>query len=259
MYVCVCVRINADIRGAKPTLILSNDAAGWSNTGPRDLWACHHDYVLQTTTAPKDTHLSHNGTTAYLNKRGDFKSFVADKTLFQGFTGCMDSLLNDRLSLYCVRVTKETGTLLEHEGARTAALIDDAVQAVVFDTGANPDGVQHAADEHYDRSFHVWAAMGAELDKTKTLFSDHAFIYLNRFHCEGTKVVTPGKVFAKTNREYTRRYLSIHDHVSSIVGAYRSAVARGADPLVSYLYALFCILSSASRHIRVCQAMEQSG
>ena len=46
---------------------------------------------------------------AYMHKRGDVRFFEANKTLFQEFTGTMDSLLNGHLSLYCVRVAKEQG------------------------------------------------------------------------------------------------------------------------------------------------------
>lgn len=123
------------------TLVISNDASSWSVKGPLDLWSIHHDYVLQTTTAPKNVSLKNiwrNGQ-SHMNKRGDVRSFPANKTLFQGWTGCMDSLLNDRLSLYCVRIATEEEAVKETEGARTAALIDDAVQVVVFEDGADKD------------------------------------------------------------------------------------------------------------------------
>jgi len=233
--------INADVRSNRPTLIVSNDAAGWSDTGPRRLWAQHHDYVLRTTTAPKGIKLENiwDNMVAYMNKRGDVRHFPATETLFQGFTGTMDSLLNDRLSLYCVRVAKEKHLLREHEGARTAAMIDDAVQALVFDSDTTDDRLQTIVDQHYDTTFTVWANVGAELDKHKTMYSTHSFIYLNRFNCEGSEVLTPAKIFAKADRDFTRRYASILDHTDTVLGAYRSAAGRGADPLVCYAYAIF--------------------
>ena len=52
------------------------------------------------------------------------------KVLFQGWTGTLDSLMNVRLSLYCVCRAKWEGHLMKNERATTAGLMDDAVQVV---------------------------------------------------------------------------------------------------------------------------------
>ena len=56
---------------------------------------------------------------------------------------------------------------------------------------------------------------------------------------DGTEVLWPCKTFANADRELTRRFSGIHDQFDCVLGSYRSSVSRGADPLVSYLFALF--------------------
>jgi hypothetical protein len=96
--------------------------------------------------------------------------------------------MNVRISLFCVRRAKRLGYLFKNEAATTAGLIDDAVQAVEIATGSSTEHAQNAA----------------ELDTVKTIYSSSKFIYLNRFLCEGSEVLTPMKVYARADRELKR-------------------------------------------------------
>ena len=105
-------RINDAVYGPMQSLIISNDATGWSDSGDRGAWGKHHDYLYQTTTGRKDISLVNiwRGIHAVIAKRGHVKNKVVNTGLFQGWTPTMDTLMNVRLSLYCVRLAKRQGS-----------------------------------------------------------------------------------------------------------------------------------------------------
>jgi hypothetical protein len=100
--------------------------------------------------------------TACLSKRGLVAQSRLDKGLFQGWTTTLDSLMNVRISLYCVRKAKRAGYLFKNEAATTAGLIDDAVQAVEMTPGSTLEHAQKAADEHFNITKEVWKNLAAE-------------------------------------------------------------------------------------------------
>ena len=157
----------------------------------------------------------------------------------------MDSLFNVHLSLYCIKASKRQGILTKNEKAETAAMIDDAVQSIHMGGNTNKDYQQKVANVHFNSTDDCWTKAGAELDLNKTLYSTTSFIYLNRFFCEGTEVLCPAKVFAKSDRELTRRFTTIHDQFLSVAAAYKAACGRGADPLVCYAFYIFRCLDLA--------------
>lgn len=224
-------------------IIVSNDVSGWSPQGDREAWSVHHDYVVATTKAPSNLCLRHiwRGIRMGIDKRGYSGCRPLPKGLFQGWTGTLDSLLNVRLSLYCVRVAKRQGFLLKNEGATTAGLIDDAVQAV--ELGKDIEHAQQATDAHFRITCDTWSGLSAEISKEKTLVSSVKFIYLNKLFCEGSEVLTPMKVFARADRETKRRYAGVFAQVDSVFGAYRAAVEKGACPIAAY-------------HSAVCRSLE---
>ena len=171
--------------------------------------------------------------------------------MFQGFTGTMDSLLNDRITLFAVREARTLGLLGKGGYVRTAALIDDAIQAIFMSKDTNFEDAQSLADRQFDITANVWRKLGDELDNVKTMVSDTAFVYLNRFFCEGTEVLTPMKVYAKADREFTRRYATIVEGIDTILGSYRAAVGRGGDPFVCYKMCIYkCIkLMLKTKHV----------
>lgn len=160
------------------------------------------------------------------------------KALFQGWTGTMDSILNVHLSLYCVRVAKREGYLRDDEGAITAGLIDDAVQSIELSSKKSLEEQQISAQKHFQTTCKIWGTCAAKIDSIKTLYSSCKFIYLNRFFCEGAEVLTPLKVFARADKEFNRRFAPVQSQMDTVVGAYRSATDKGADPLVSYFFAM---------------------
>lgn len=224
--------------------IISNDVSGWSPLADRTAWAIHHDYVVETTKAPESFKLRHiwKSIHAVLAKRGFLATHKMDKGLFQGWTGCIDTLLNVRLSLFCVRRARRLGLLLRSEGANTAGLIDDAVQAVEFDKNAGVEHAQHAADSHFRITAETWVGVAAELDEVKTLTSSCKFIFLNRFFCQGSEVFTPLKIFAKADREHNRRFATIHAQIDTVYGSYRASVEKGACPIAAYYCATVRVL-----------------
>lgn len=89
---------------------ISNDVSGWSPQVDRNFWGMHHDYVLRTTTAPKDITMEKilGPIKGAISKRGTVALYPLQTGLFQGWTGTMDSLLNVRFTLYCVRLAKQS-------------------------------------------------------------------------------------------------------------------------------------------------------
>ncbi|APG78075.1 RNA-dependent RNA polymerase [Wuhan insect virus 15] len=232
-----------DPDGKKVIMINSLDVSGWSPSGDREAWGEHHDYVARITSIPRGLCLKNiwHDVLAVLNKRGYVNAIPVEKGLFQGWTGTLDTLLNVRLSLYCVREAKRMGYLKGEEGAITAGLIDDAVQAV--ELVGTPEEQQRAADEHFKTTERVWSQMAAKIDTVKTLYSSIKFIFLNRFFCEGSEVHCPMKVYARADKEWNRRFASIYAQMDTVMGSFRSAMSKGADPLVCYVTAVHkCIL-----------------
>jgi hypothetical protein len=229
-----------DPKNPKDPLVISNDITGWSPQGDRKAWSEHHDYVVQTTKAPKYLRLERIWLNmhACLSKRGLVAVKDLPKGLFQGWTATLDSLMNVRISLFCVRKAKRAGYLFKNEAATTAGLIDDAVQAVEMASGSSKEHAQKAANAHFETTKETWSGLAAELDTVKTIYSSSKFIYLNRFFCEGSEVITPLKIYARADRELKRRFATVFDQFDTILGSFRSASDRGACPLACYISAV---------------------
>ncbi|PNF41068.1 hypothetical protein B7P43_G06243 [Cryptotermes secundus] len=156
-------------------LVISDDISGWSPHEDRILWSKHHDYTVHTTKAPKWLKLEviWKRMKAGMSKRGLVVRHSLDKGLFEGWTATLDSLMNVRISLFCVRKAKRAVYLFKGEAATTAGLIDDAVQAVEITVGSTLEHAQNAADCHFDTTRRIWDELGAELDVVKTIYSIH--------------------------------------------------------------------------------------
>ena len=122
-----------------------------------------------------------------MTKRGLVKKVGVEleETLFQGFTPYLDTLLNVRMSLPCVRVQKVERRLVATEGAITLAMIDDAVHEVSLNDDISEERLNDLTESHYSTTFSTCAKIGAELDTVKTIYSTHAFVYLNKYYCSG--------------------------------------------------------------------------
>ncbi|CAH0385447.1 unnamed protein product [Bemisia tabaci] len=155
----------------------------------------------------------------------------------------MDTLLNVKTSLCCVRRAKREGHMLANEGAHTAGLIDDAVQGAEFHGWKDETQeqyimrVQKASDAHYKTTFDTWSAISAELDHIKTLNSS-IFINLNRFFREGYEVYLPMKVFAQADRERNRRFATVHSQFDTVFGSFRAAMEKEACPILGFYSAI---------------------
>lgn len=232
----VCSLTDPD--SSKKVIIISNDVSGWSPSGDREAWGRHHDYVASIASKPEGLCMSNiwKGIRASLNKRGFINEVELRGGLFQGWTGTIDTMLNLHLSLYSVRVAKRRGILKGEEGAITASLIDDAVQAIEL-VGDLPEQ-QAAASGHFATTLEVWKKCAAVIDSVKTLYSSVKFIFLNRLFCEGSEVMCPMKVFSRADKEWNRRFASIHSQFDTVFGSFRAAVIKGADPIVCYVFAV---------------------
>jgi hypothetical protein len=223
---------------SKKMICISNDVSGWSPQADREKWCEHHDYLIGMTKAPRKFKLQKiwRGIHAVLSKRGYLNTIKLERGLFQGWTGCADSILNVHLSLFSTNESKRKGALLSSEAANTAGLIDDAVQAVELQ--GDLDHMQAAADTHFLTTTETWNAAGAKIDTVKTIYSTIKFIYLNRFFCQGSEVLTPMKIYARADKEYSRRFATVFAQMDTVLGAYRSAVEKGACPLACYFAAM---------------------
>lgn len=150
------------------------------------------------------------------------------------------------LQLYCVRKAKRAGLLLKTKAASTAGLIDDAVQAVELDPDATVEHQQRAADHHFATTAETWKSLGAELNVVKTIYSSSKFIYLNRYFCKGSEVFTPMKVFARSDKEFNRRFATITSQFDTVLGSYRASVEKEACPFTAYYFAVHRCLQLAS-------------
>lgn len=134
-------------------------------------------------------------------------------------------------------------------------MINDAVQAICLNGGSSVDMpyAQRAATSHFETTDECWTNAGICLDRVKTLYSTISYIYPNRFFCE---MLSACKVFAKADRELTRRFSSIHDQIDSIFASFRAANQRGGDPLVCYKMAIHrsvdLMLQTSSEFSSIC-------
>jgi hypothetical protein len=231
-----------DPKSKKVPLVISNDITGWSPQGDRIAWSKHHDYVVRTK-APKYLRLETiwRSMFACILKWGLVAKHELTKGLFQGWTANLDSLMNVRISLFCVRKAKRAGYLFKNEAATTAGLMDDAVQAVEITTGSTMEHAQKAVDEHFRNTKEIWSGLAAELDIVKTIYSSSKFIYLNRFFCEGSEVMTPLKVYARADREL-KRFATVFAQFDTVLGAFRPAC-----PLACYTSAVSRCLDLAAQ------------
>jgi hypothetical protein len=123
-------------------------------TGRQESLFTHHDYVVRKTKAPNYLKLEKiwKGMIACILKRGLVAWHKLPKGLFQGWTATLDSLINVRISLSCVRKPKRAGYLFKNKAATTAGLIDDAVQAVENTARFTKEHAQEAANEHFQHN-----------------------------------------------------------------------------------------------------------
>lgn len=161
----ICKFTRADKKGV--AIIVSNDVSGWSPQADRTAWGEHHDYVVQTTKAPECLNMNSMWTkiTAVLSKRGYHKKVAVPRALFQGWTRTLDTLLNARLSLYCVREGRSNGTLTKEEAAIIAGLIDDAVQAVIMNEKRGKETLQNTSSRPKNHSYRWGSSSGKNPDE----------------------------------------------------------------------------------------------
>lgn len=69
---------------------------------------------------------------------------------------------------------------------------------------------QTVADNHFITTAETWKSLEAELDTVKTIYSSSKFIYLNRFFCEGSEILTLMKIFARADKKFNRRFATIY-------------------------------------------------
>lgn len=103
--------------------------------------------------------------TTVLSKRGYHKKVAVPRALFQGWTGTLDTLLNARLSLYCVREGRSNGTLTKEEAAIIAGLIDDAVQAVIMNEKRGEETLQNTSSRPKNHSYRWGSSSGKNPDE----------------------------------------------------------------------------------------------
>nr|AXA52552.1 putative RdRp-complex [Linepithema humile qinvirus-like virus 1] len=246
MFDRICAMTSKD--NPSKVIMMSNDVSGWSPLGDRDSWAQHHDYLISMTKAPSNLKLKDiwKGMGAYVAKSGLMASTSLTKGLFQGWTGTCDSMFNVHISLYCVSKAKSAGWLLSSEAANTAGLMDDAVQAVELDPSSSIEHQQRAADSHFATTAETWKSLGAELDVVKTIYSSSKFMYLNRFFCEGSEVLTPMKIFASADKEFNSSFAPVFSQMDTVLGSYRAAVEKGSCPMTGYYFAMSSCLQLAA-------------
>lgn len=235
-------------------VIVSTDISGWSPSASRKAWLEHHQYRINMTNIGQilDINKIIDGIDAGLHKRGFLRLKPLTDGLFQGWTGTLDTLLNILTCLYAVRVGKNRGYLPPEAKADTAGLIDDAVQGVEFPSWMTHEQAQLAANQHLNTTQTVWSWISAEVSMVKTIYSTIKFIFLNRFHCEGSEVLADMKTFAKVDRDYTRRLSTLNQQVDTVMGGYRAASEKGSDPLLCYFCGLkrsFEMICMTNKHI----------
>lgn len=229
-------------------LIVSSDVSSWSPKAPREYWSQFNDEVMAMTQAPTSLRLREvwRGITNIIGTRGYMRVSSTSKGMYQGWTGTSDSCMHNVLLGKIVNDAKLIGLIPKGTTAYTATLIDDAVQIISFDNSkVEPDDFAryyaHLTDvcsRYVEMVKHGYLDVGAEIDLVKTIIADFKAIFLNQMVCEGSKIYTPMKVFAKADRDLKRRSATIFEQVDTIMGSYRSAVEKGSEPIMTYAIAL---------------------
>lgn len=233
------------------TVATSQDVSSWSVNMPRKVMYEFSDILL--TMCRGDDKMSiesiWKNLTLAINKRGiSMKGRVTDGCIM-GWTGCSDTILHANIVSYAINRAKERGIIRQTESATSFELIDDSVLALDLDDRAqdNVERIQRILDTIVE----VYAELGFTIDKPKTIVSSIKMTFLNRVFTRGAEVLTPMKVFAKIDRELTRRFSSILEQIQSLFTSASSASQRGADPFVCYITAVCRALAIIGRVINL--------
>jgi len=115
-----------DLNREKPDCVVSGDISSWSAKGDRNAWHEHHDYVLHTARIPEGVSFKNlrADIKRVCSKMGVHENWDSNIAMYHGFTATGDTLLNQHLCLYSIRVAKERGIFTEEEACFAAGLID---------------------------------------------------------------------------------------------------------------------------------------
>nr|QGA70919.1 RNA-dependent RNA polymerase [Nackenback virus] len=148
----------------------------------------------------------------------------------QGFFGGCDSIMHNMLAQFCKVVAVESGIIPDDSKVDFMTLIDDLAIKII---GCKEDVIPVL------KSFEdTYRKLGFETDLVKTLVSSDHFHFLNRLFGHKGEVVTAAKIFAKSGREYNKRFSSVWSHIDSSLGSVLGSVDRGCSVITGYEWAI---------------------
>ena len=137
----------------------------------------------------------------------------------QGFFGSADIILHSMIGQFG---QEKSGLVSKKSKVQKITLIDDIIMAI----SEAPRNRRQILDFISD----VYRNLGFEPDLVKTLMAATKGHFLNRLYSGSFEVITAAKIFAKADREWERSMSTVWDRVNTIMGAFRGASDRGANP-----------------------------
>ena len=207
-----------DLNRDKPDCVVSGDISTWSARGDRNAWHEHHDYVLHTAKVPEGVSFKHlwADIKGVCSKMGIHENWDSNLGMYQGFTATGDTLLNQHLCLYSIRVAKERGVFTEDEACFAAGLIDDFVITAKMQNERPMKDRAETVLKYFKIVCEVFESAGAAVDDIKTILSTIKILFLNAFFCEGSEVLLPMKTAGKVERSHYVRFATPFQHCNTI-------------------------------------------
>nr|UYE93927.1 MAG: putative RNA-dependent RNA polymerase [Ilomantsi qinvirus] len=211
---------------------ISLDVSGWSPNMIRRNQMEFVDMLMDFYDIPDDMRASNwfDEINVVHSRRGFHSIWEMADGSVQGFFGGCDSIMHNMLAQFAKVIAQEEGVINLNSKVDFMTLIDDlAIKILNCDRAVIP--ILRSFESTYRR-------LGFETDLVKTLVSDSHFHFLNRLFGPDGEVITASKIFAKSGREYDRRFASVWAHIDSSMGSVLGSVDRGCSVITGYEWAL---------------------
>jgi len=225
-------------RATRHAFATSTDISAWSPAMPRETFYAWQEYGLSTTQCenPKAHFALWDRLQVFCDRRGVKEIGNVTNGNIQGWPATSDTVMHAHMLIYWVYKLRTEGVISKGEAAYTLAFIDDAATVVSL-TGSIESCVEKAAKSR-DMLRDTYLKLGFKMDTVKSFFSSIKFVYLNELYIDGTQVGHGTKTLMRIDKDHTRRFASLQDHVATAFGTASSASNNGADPFVGYWMAL---------------------
>lgn len=217
----------------------STDVTGWSPMMDRNFFHLWQEYALSTTGCenPKAQVQLWDNLKIFVDRRGVKGAFECKTGNIQGWPATSDTTMHAHILIYWAYKLRQLKILSKNEAAYTLCLIDDAATVVALE--GTVEQCKEKAFKAKQLLADLYLAFGFIMDDVKSFFSSIKFVYLNELYIDGAQVGHGTKTMMRIDKDHTRRFASMTDHIATAFGTAASASSQGADPFTAYWLASY--------------------